>query len=145
MQAMYERLMHTIGESELIEDPRFLTNADRVANNDQLDPIVAAFMAEHTQEENLKIFEQAGVTVGPVCDIEQLMQHPYTQGRETMVSYPDAEMGELPMHNVIPRLSGTPGAIRTPAPDLGQHNNELLTELGYTEQDIESFAETGII
>ena len=145
MQAMYERLMRTIGQTELIEDPRFLTNADRVANNDQLDPIVAAFMAEHTQEENLKIFEQAGVTVGPVCDIEQLMQHPYTQGRETIVNYPDADMGELPMHNVIPRLSGTPGAIRTPAPELGQHNNELLSELGYTKQDIERFAETGII
>lgn len=54
-------------------------------------------------------------------------------------------MGELPMHNVIPRLSETPGAIRTPAPELGQHNSELLGEIGYTEQDIKRLVETGTI
>ncbi len=145
MQAMAERLFRTIGRPDLIDDPRFRTNADRVANNSELDSIVADFMAAHTQEENLRTFAEAGVTVGPVCDISQLMDHPYIRGREVLVNYPDPDMGELPMHNVIPRLSETPGAIRTPAPELGQHNGELLGEIGYTEQEIERLAENGTI
>jgi formyl-CoA transferase len=145
MQAMAERLFNTIGRSDLISDSRFLSNADRVAHNDELDPIVAEFMASHTQEENLEIFQQAGVTVGPVYDIGQLMEHPYIRGREVLVNVPDTDLGELPMHNVIPRLSGTPGALRTPAPALGQHNRELLGELGYDSEDIRQFSETGII
>jgi formyl-CoA transferase len=145
MQAMAERLFNTIGRSDLISDSRFLSNADRVAHNDELDPIVAEFMASHTQEENLEIFQQAGVTVGPVYDIGQLMEHPYIRGREVLVNVPDTDLGELPMHNVIARLSGTPGALRTPAPALGQHNRELLGELGYDSEDIRQFSETGII
>ncbi len=145
MQAMAERLFRTIGRPDLIDDPRFRTNSDRVAHNSELDSIVAEFMAAHTQGENLRTFEDAGVTVGPVCDISQLLDHPYLRGREVLVNYPDPDMGELPMHNVIPRLSETPGAIRTPAPELGQHNSELLGEIGYTEQDIKRLAETGTI
>ena len=145
MQSMAERLFKTIGRPDLIDDPRFKTNSDRVANNDVLDPIVAAFMAQHTQEENLRIFERTGVTVGPVCNIEQLMAHPFIKGREVLVSYPDEQMGELPMHNVVPRLGGTPGAIRTPAPALGQHTSELLIELGYSEHDIEALAVSGVV
>ncbi|MCZ6452533.1 MAG: CoA transferase, partial [Deltaproteobacteria bacterium] len=145
MQAMAERLFRTIGRSDLNDDPRFRTNADRVANNSELDSIVADFMAAHTQEENLRTFAEAGVTVGPVCDISQLMDYPYIREREVLVNYPDPDMGELPMHNVIPRLSETPGAIRTPAPELGQHNSELLGEIGYTEQEIERLAENGTI
>jgi crotonobetainyl-CoA:carnitine CoA-transferase CaiB-like acyl-CoA transferase len=145
MQAMAERLFRSIGRPDLIDDPRFRTNADRVANNGELDSIVAEFMAAHTQEENLRTFEEATVTVGPVCDISQLMDHPYIRGREVLVNYPDSDMGELPMHNVIPRLSETPGAIRSPAPELGQHNCELLGEIGYTEQDVERLTKTGII
>ena len=145
MQAMAERLFRTIGRPDLIDDPRFRSNADRVANNDVLDPIVAGFMAAHTQEENLQVFERAGVTVGPVCDIDQLMEHSYIREREVLVDVADNELGILPMHNVIPRLSGTPGALRTPAPDLGEHNQELLTRLGYSDDDIQRLSETGII
>jgi formyl-CoA transferase len=86
MQAMAERLFRTIGRPDLIDDPRFRTNADRVANNDELDSIVAEFMAAHTQGENLRTFEEAGVTVGPVCDISQLMDHPYIRGCEVLVN-----------------------------------------------------------
>lgn len=145
MQAMAERLLKTIGRAELIDDPRFRHNADRVDNNDLLDPIVAGFMAAHTQEEALEIFEKAGVTVGPVCDIAQIVEHPYIRGRQALIDLPDAEMGVLPMHNVTPRLSATPGALRSPAPQLGEHNRELLGELGYDEQDLENLRNAEII
>ena len=145
MQGMAEQLFRAIGRPELINDPRFRTNTDRVKNNDELDAIVAEFMAAHDQEECLRIFSEAQVTVGPVCDIAQLMNHPYVQGREVLASVPDPELGDIPMHNVTPRLTGTPGAIRSPAPELGQHNTELLTELGLSDVEVEQLGRDGVI
>ena len=142
MQAMAERLLRAIGRPELIEDPRFRTNTDRVANNDQLDQIVAEFMGRHSQAELLAHFEAADVTVGPVADIADLVDHPYVNDRAVIVSLPDAEVGTLPMHTVVPRLSETPGALRMPAPDLGQHNDEVYGPLGL---DLAALAAEGTI
>ncbi|QQP93052.1 CoA transferase (plasmid) [Skermanella sp. TT6] len=130
MQSMAERIFTTIGRPELIADPRFRTNDDRVRHRDELDLIIGAVIATRTQEQNLDLFEAAGVTVGPVCSIADLVDHPFVRGREVIVELPDEDMGTLPMHNVIPRMSGTPGGMRRPAPRLGQHNAEILAELG---------------
>lgn len=144
MQTMVERLFRAIGRADLIEDPRFRTNADRVANIDAVDAIVAEYMARHTQAENVAHFEQAGVTVGPVCDIAELMTHPYILGREILQRFPDDDVGELPMPNVTPRLCGTPGAIRRPAPAIGEHNHEILSGLGFSDAELERLAEEGV-
>jgi len=145
MQSMVERLLRAMDREDLLDDPRFRTNTDRVRNNDALDPIVAAFMAERTQAENLALFEQAGVTVGPVADIAQIVEDPMVRERAVLVDLPDAEMGRLPMHNVAARLSRTPGRIRTPAPDLGQHNAEIYGGLGLDAAEIARLAEQGVI
>jgi crotonobetainyl-CoA:carnitine CoA-transferase CaiB-like acyl-CoA transferase len=145
MQGMVERLFRTIGRNDLIADPRFCTNADRIRNNDQLDPIVANFMRQRTRDEILELFEAAGVTVGPVCDAADLAAHPYVIERESLVALPDHHMKELPMHNVVGRLSRTPGAIRSPAPELGQHTAEILAGLGLEEAEQAPLREKGVI
>ena len=145
MQAMAERLFTTIGMPELIDDPKYKTNTERVANNDELDPIVADFMASRTQAELLDIFEKADVTVGPVADIAQLMDHPYINDRAIIVDVPDDDMGRIPMHNVIPRMSGTPAALRAPAPTLGQHNHDIYAEVGLSEDDLERLSGAGVV
>ena len=145
MQAMAERLFQTIGMPELIDNPKYATNSDRVANNDELDPIVADFMASRTQAELLELFEKADVTVGPVADIAQLMDHPYINDRAIIVDVPDDDMGRVPMHNVIPRLSGTPAALRSPAPELGQHNQEIFAEIGLEQDDLDRLGDEGIL
>jgi formyl-CoA transferase len=145
MQAMAQRLFQAIGKPELIDDPRFKTNSDRVANNAELDPIVGAFMAAHSQAELLEIFEAADVTVGPVADVSQLMDHPYINDRAIIVELPDDEMDGTPMHNVVPRLSETPAAIRTPAPDLGQHNAAIYGAIGLSADDLAALSLEGVI
>ncbi|MEM1297886.1 MAG: CoA transferase, partial [Pseudomonadota bacterium] len=62
-----------------------------------------------------------------------------------IVDMPDEEAGRIPMHNVVPRLSDTPGALRTPAPDIGQHNAEILGALGLSDEDRTRLAEEGVI
>ena len=82
--------------------------------------------------ENLSFFEKAEVTAGPVYDAGQLREDPHVLGRKALVNMPETEApdGYLPMHNIIPRLSETPGAIRRPAPTLGQDTDDILRELG---------------
>ena len=129
-QKMAERLFGAIGRSELVTDARFRTNADRLKHADELDGIIAPFIAGRTQAENVTFFEQADVTVGPIYDITQILADPHVIEREVVADYPDSEMDQLPMHHVVPRLSGTPASIRSAAPRLGQHNRALLAEIG---------------
>ncbi|HQT84267.1 MAG: CoA transferase [Acidiphilium sp. 37-64-53] len=145
MQVMAERLFRVMGRPDLITDPRFATNTARVANNDILDPIVAAFMAAHTQAEALAVFEQAGVTVGPVCDPADLMDSQFIREREALISLPDADMGRLPMHNIPARLSATPGAMARPAPALGADTTAILRLIDVDPATIETLQARGVL
>lgn len=129
MQAMAMRILDTIGRPELKDDARFATNDARVANRDALDAIIGAFIAERDQPANLALFEEAGVTVGPVCSIADLVDHPYVRGRGALVDLEDADMGTATMHAIVPRMTGTPGAFRRAAPRLGQHTQEIRDEI----------------
>ena len=93
----------------------------------------------------MKIFERAEVTAAPVYDIDQFMTDPHVIARQILVDLPDDETGRLPMHNVIPRLSATPGRLRRPAPELGEHTAEVLAPLGLDAAEIEGLAREGII
>ena len=145
VQAVAERLLRAIGRPELIADPRFATNEARVRNDDALDPLVAAFVGGMTQDEALAYFAAADVTVGPVLDIADLVDHPYIEGRGVLAEYPDDEIGALPMHHVSPQLSGTPGAIHSPAPALGQHTGEVLSWLGLDPQAVDRLRRQGVV
>jgi crotonobetainyl-CoA:carnitine CoA-transferase CaiB-like acyl-CoA transferase len=129
-QKMAERLFASIGRADLAENPRYRTNADRVKNAEELDAIIGEFVAKRTQAENVAFFEEAEVTIGPIYDISQILEDPHFIDREVLTDYPDPDMEWFPMHHVVPRLSRTPGSIRTRAPKLGQHNRELLAEVG---------------
>jgi crotonobetainyl-CoA:carnitine CoA-transferase CaiB-like acyl-CoA transferase len=130
MQSMAERIMETIGRPELKTDPRFVDNTARVANRNELDEIIGTFIAERSQAENLALFEAAGVTVGPVCSVADLMDDPYVRGREAIVEVEDRDLGSVPMHNVIPRFSAMPEPFRRQAPKVGEHTEDLRRELG---------------
>lgn len=127
------RLFRSIGRPDLCEDPRFATNEKRVENVEELDSIIGDFILQRTLSENLVHFDEAEVTVGPIYDAAAVMADPHVRARGTFVEMEDDEMGTLPMHAVVGRLSATPGAIRRPAPMLDEHRAELLSEL-YSER-----------
>ncbi|MBR0725242.1 CaiB/BaiF CoA transferase family protein [Bradyrhizobium manausense] len=145
IQKMAERLLRAIGRPELVDDPRFRTNADRLLHADELDAIIGEFIGARTQAENVAFFEQAEVTIGPIYDTPQIMADPHVIARELIADYPDPDMGQLPMHHVVPRLSQTPGTIRTPAPALGQHNRELLREIGIGDDGYAALREANVV
>ena len=129
-QSMAERIFNAIGRPDLILDPRFRTNADRLNNVAALDEVIGGFIVGFDQTDLVALMEKAEVTVGPIYDIGQIMVDPHVVEREILADYPDADIGSLPMHHVVPRMSETPGSIRYPAPRLGEHNRALLGELG---------------
>jgi formyl-CoA transferase len=145
IQKMTERLLRAIGRTELITDPRYATNSARLAHADELDAIIGGFIGVRTQAENVAYFEKHEVTIGPVYDISQILEDPHVIERELVADYPDADMGAFPMHHVIPRLSRTPGAIRAPAPRLGEHNRALLAQAGVDEVLYTTLLAAGVV
>jgi crotonobetainyl-CoA:carnitine CoA-transferase CaiB-like acyl-CoA transferase len=145
IQKMAERLFRSIGRPDLVDNPKFRTNADRVRNAEELDAIIGAFIAERTQAENVAFFEAAEVTIGPIYDTSQILEDSHFIERDVISDYPDPDMGSLPMHHVVPRLGGTPGAIRTPAPELGEHNRSLLAEIGIDDARYAELVSSGVV
>ena len=145
MQPMAERLFRAIGRADMIDDPRFRTNTDRVHHADECDAPVAAFIAARTLEENMRVFHAAEVTASPVYDIDQFLDDPHVQARGVVVEAPDEEIGSVLMHGVIPRLSETPGRLRRPAPRLGEHSAEILRAIGYDAAQIAALEQAGVV
>jgi crotonobetainyl-CoA:carnitine CoA-transferase CaiB-like acyl-CoA transferase len=97
---------------------------------------VVEFIARHDCAECLAIFEAAEVTAAPIYDIDQFVADAHVQERQIVVDVPDEEIGSVTIHNVIPRLSATPGALRRPAPKLGEHTPEILARIGVAADDL---------
>jgi formyl-CoA transferase len=143
-QGMAERVLAKIGRPELVKDPRFATNIERVKNGLELDRLIGDFIGARDLDENLRYFDEAGVTIGPVYDIAQIVQDDYVLEREALIEIPDREMGELPTHSVVPRMSGTPGALKSSAPTVGEHNEALLKPL-LGEAEYAKLCQAGVI
>jgi formyl-CoA transferase len=127
-QGMTEKLFRSIGREDLITDPRFARNPDRVRNGVQLDEIIAGYVGARNMAENLAHFDATGVTIGPIQDAQSLEADHYVAAREALIELPDADMpgGWLPMGGHVPRLSETPTILARPAPRLGEHNEAIL-------------------
>jgi crotonobetainyl-CoA:carnitine CoA-transferase CaiB-like acyl-CoA transferase len=145
MQVMAMRVFDVIGRPDMKNDPRFALNAERIKNRPLIDEIVGGWFATKTRDEALAIMRENGVTVGPVYEIDEAMEDPHFIEREIIVDADDAELGTVPMHNIAPRLSETPGVWRRPAPELGEHTDEILRDLGYSEETISGLREREIV
>ena len=136
MQSMFDKLFIAIGQADLLDDPRFRTNEDRVRNSDKLDEILGAFIARRSARDNLDFFEKNDVTAGPLYDAVEILNDPHVQERGVYVSVDDPDLGPMPVPNIAARLSATPGSLRTHAPKLGEHTEEILHALGLTGNEI---------
>ena len=145
IQSMAERVYAAVGRSDMTQDPRFRTNADRIRIPDESEAPIREFIAARDFAEVMAHFEKHEVTAAPIYDIDQFLEDPHVQARSIVVELPDRDMGGVPMHNVVPRLSGSPGAIRVPAPELGEHTAEILGRLGVDAEGIDALRASGAI
>ena len=145
MQSMWEKLAITIGAQELINDPKFLTNSDRLSNQDDLDDVISNFIKKFDRDPLLKLFSEKGITVGPVLDISEIIEHPYVLDRKILIEHYNNNYGNILMHQAFPRLSKTPGKVKSSAPSIGENTNDILKEIGLTKSQIEKLRENKII
>jgi len=145
IQSMAERIFRVIGRADMIDDPKFRTNPDRVEHREEVDAIVGGWIAERDQAEAMDIFTKGEVTASPVYDIRDIIADPHIQGRQALVDLPDDDVGTAPMHNIIPRLDRTPGTFRLAAPKLGEHTGALLEQLGVDEEAQADLKARGVI
>ena len=85
------------------------------------------------------------MTAAPIYDIDQFVADPHVQARQIVVDVPDEEIGSVTVHNVIPRLSATPGALRRPAPKLGEHTAEVLARIGIGDAELAALRSERIV
>ncbi len=145
IQTMAERLFRVIGRDDMNSDPKFINNAARVAHRSEVDEIVGNWIGNRTLDEVLEVFRREGITGGPIYNISQIVKDPHFKEREIIVDLPDEEMGHIPMHNVFPKLSNTPGTFRRAAPDLGQDNEEIFGNAGIDANTLANLKSRGII
>ena len=145
MQSMWEKLAITIGVEELIKDPRFITNSDRLSNQDDLDDVISNFIKKFDRDPLLKVFSKEGITVGPVLDISEIIEHPYILDRNILIEHHNNKYGNILMHQAFPRLSKTPGKVKSSAPSIGENTNNILKEIGLTKSQIDKLRDNKII
>jgi formyl-CoA transferase len=145
-QSAANRLFAAIGHPEFADDERFSTGPARRTNADEIDRIVTDWVAERDLDEVLDIWQEHGVTGCPVYTVQDLAADPHLEAREAFVQVDDEELGPIRMHNVFPRLSRTPGAVRHAGRPLGADNASVFGELlGHSEDDIAGWVASGVI
>ena len=145
IQKTAERLFCTIGKAEMINDARFKTNDDRVTNRLLVDEIVGGWIKERSKKEVLTIFEKDGITAAPLFNIVDIQKDAHFIERGIYQEIPDEELGTIPIHSPVPRLSNTPSNIRFVSPKLGQNTQEILEFAGFSDDKINSFINNSVV
>jgi crotonobetainyl-CoA:carnitine CoA-transferase CaiB-like acyl-CoA transferase len=142
---MAERFLQAYGLGQVLADERFATNEARVHHAAELDALVTAAIASRTLAENLQIIDAHALTAVAVQTVAEIDTDPHWQARQLLVDVPSGG-GTIRMHNVVPRLSETPGEIRRPGGAIGEDNHAVYTtELGLSCDELEGLSESGII
>jgi crotonobetainyl-CoA:carnitine CoA-transferase CaiB-like acyl-CoA transferase len=144
-QGMWERLAKAMGLEHLIEDKRFLTVPDRVVNRSELTPLLEDRLAGKTSQEWEEILNEAGVANGPILHIDEVFQDPQVLHQNMLLEMDHPKVGKMKTLGFASKLSRTPGQLKLPPPLMGQHSEEILRELGYGADEIETMQREGVI
>lgn len=143
---IFGRLAVAMGRPEIIEDPRYATNAARIAHRGEVNGMVADWTSTMTRNEALERCSKAEVPCGPVYAIDEIFSDPHYAARGNILYMPDERIGELAIPNVVPRLLRTPGRVTSLGPPLGSHTDEILHDLlGLESEKIAALRTRGIV
>ena len=134
--SLYRRLMTAIGREDLRDDPALAKNDGRAAQMERIDAAIAQWTSRRTQEDVLKEMQIAEVPAGRIYSAADIAADPHFAARGMLVDTIAGDGEPLKVPGVVPKLEGTPGALRTPAPKLGEHTEEVLREIGFTSTQI---------
>jgi formyl-CoA transferase len=143
--SIFKRLMETIGRADLANAPDLASNAGRVARVEEIDGAIGAWTATRTISEVLAVMDMARVPAGRVYTAKDIHEDPHYRARDMILRQTTREGYELDVPGIVPKLSGTPGAVRSPAPRLGEDTDAVLRAAGLSEPQIATLREKGVI
>lgn len=142
---LWSTFCSAIAREELLDDPRFETNALRTANQSELRPLLAEPLLQKRTAEWRELFDTVGIPNGPINSVDEVVVDPQVVAREMIVEVDHPVAGKTSLPGIPIKLSATPGAVRQSAPLLGQHTVEILRDvLGYSPQQIADLEQHGI-
>jgi formyl-CoA transferase len=141
-----KRVLTLCGGPEIAEDPRFQTPQGRVEHIDEVDGIVASWIAGHDLDTVLNEFERVEAAIGPAYTIDQIFEDPHYQARGDIVEVEDEDLGTVRMTNAFPYMSATPGSIRHAGARKGQHNEDVFcSEMGLCAAELQMLKDEGVV
>jgi crotonobetainyl-CoA:carnitine CoA-transferase CaiB-like acyl-CoA transferase len=144
-QANWERIVRVIGRPELAADPRFASNADRMRNVGELTRVIGDALAARPSADWITAFEAAGVPVGPVNRISDMLGDPQVAARDMVIEVEHPRAGRTRAIGMPIKFSDGGGSVTRPAPLLGQHSREILDGLCYSAAEIDALAHSGAV
>ncbi|MBO8179173.1 MAG: CoA transferase [Archaeoglobus sp.] len=140
----WKEFCKAVGLEELLDDPRFATNQQRLKHREELEKIIVEKFKEKPRDEWIEILLKAGVPCGAVNTIQEVVEHPQTKFRRTVVDVEYPGLGKIKLFNNPVKFSGFEVDVRRP-PRLGEHTEEILERLGYARDEIESLREESVV
>jgi formyl-CoA transferase len=145
-QRIFENVARSIDREDLIDDPRFETNADRLQHVEELDEIIESWTKERPTEEVIEVMQASDAIVGPIYDIADIFEDAHYAARDNLVTVEDPDLGEVQTQGVVPKYSETPGEVSHLGPEQGEHNEEVyLDELGLDAEEYVRLSDEGVI
>jgi formyl-CoA transferase len=143
---VFGRLTEAMDRTDLATDPRYATHTARGAHQKELDELIAEWTATMDAARLEQLMDEFGIPSGKIYRAPDMLADPHFQARQAIISTLHPKFGELRMQNIAPKLSLTPGSVRGPAPDLGEHNDAVYKGLlGYSDSRMAELRTAGII
>jgi len=145
LDAHWKTLARVIDHAELADDPEFATGRDRAKNRDACNALLGAWLAERTRAEAMDILSGEGLCIAPVNTYGEAAQSPHVLERDMLQPTQLEEGPTVPITGPAAKFSRTPTRVRSAAPSLGQHNEDILAEIGYDEAARRKLKDSGIV
>jgi formyl-CoA transferase/CoA:oxalate CoA-transferase len=144
-QKQWTNFCSVLGFPNLATDPRFERMENRLANYNELRPIIDQAVAPMTRAELLERMAEVGIPAGPINTVAEILEDPQIHARQMIVELMHPEYGPLRVLGIPVKLSDTPGTVETAPPLFGENNRDVLLQLGYSENEVANFAQLGVI